>query len=368
MAQESVSRTKELIIKIQNAMHAGALPCSDIPIEDIKSCVRGELNVHENTFTAAQFQELGIRFNSFSSRITDGETDASKIDMFIDGMLICLETVSEAVCSLADRKYWSLIHASRLNDPEVAEIIDFVDRRHDVRLLPYDFVDNYMNTPCEVGYDPECGMHYVPYKNRRMYFPEFWDEERISSYFQALMAEQDPYSPHSYQKEGFNIPDNAVIADVGAAEGFFSMDQIDNAKHIYIMDADRDWISALQQTFKNDMDKVDIIFGYVGSESDGEENITLDETFSDIPIDYIKMDIEGYEKSALIGAKNLLSNNDITCAICTYHCREDEKWVTEYLNSLGYKTAHSRGYMCPDWTVESRLNAELRRGVVFGRK
>ena len=164
MAQESVSRTKELIIKIQNAMHAGALPCSDIPIEDIKSCVRGELNVHENTFTAAQFQELGIRFNSFSSRITDGETDASKIDMFIDGMLICLETVSEAVCSLADRKYWSLIHASRLNDPEVAEIIDFVDRRHDVRLLPYDFVDNYMNTPCEVGYDPECGMHYVPYK------------------------------------------------------------------------------------------------------------------------------------------------------------------------------------------------------------
>ena len=50
------------------------------------------------------------------------------------------------------------------------------------------------------------------------------------------------------------------------------------------------------------------------------------------------------------------------------HCREDEEWIKKFLNGQGMNTDTSRGYICPDWIPEEYINAELRRGIVFGRK
>lgn len=86
-------------------------------------------------------------------------------------------------------------------------------------------------------------------------------------------------------------------------------------------------------------------------------------------INYIKMDIEGAEQSALAGAVEIPERcDDIRCAICFYHCWEDEQEIRHILEKHGLETETSRGYMCPDWTMEAYLEAELRRGIVFGRK
>lgn len=81
------------------------------------------------------------------------------------------------------------------------------------------------------------------------------------------------------------------------------------------------------------------------------------------------MDIEGYEKSALLGAGTIFNNcKNLKCAICSYHCKEDEGWIRNYLKKYGFVTDVSEGFICPDWTVEAYLEAELRRGIVFGKK
>ena len=50
-----------------------------------------------------------------------------------------------------------------------------------------------------------------------------------------------------------------------------------------------------------------------------EHTTTLTEAISDGKVDFIKMDIEGAEVSALLTAEELLQNNDVKCAICTYN-------------------------------------------------
>ena len=56
------------------------------------------------------------------------------------------------------------------------------------------------------------------------------------------------------------------------------------------------------------------------------------------------------------------------CAICSYHGKEDEEYIRHTLEAHGFTTDTSKGYMCPNWTIEAYLEAELRRGIVFGRK
>ena len=143
---------------------------------------------------------------------------------------------------------------------------------------------------------------------------------------------------------------------------------IDMARKVYLIEADAGWVEALEQTFRDDMDKVEIIYKYLSSQSN-EQNITIDEINGMDKVNYIKMDIEGYEKDALSGALHTLQENgNIRCAICAYHCKEDEQWITEKLQSNGFVTDVSRGYICPNWIVAAYLEAELRRGIVFGRK
>ena len=81
------------------------------------------------------------------------------------------------------------------------------------------------------------------------------------------------------------------------------------------------------------------------------------------------MVIDGAEKAALAGASEILENRkNIRCAICSYHCRGDEQSIRSILESHGFIVETSKGYMCPNWTIDAYLEAELRRGVVFGRK
>lgn len=363
-----MSHTKKLLLKIKAAVLDGRLPAQSVPLADVKQCIYTELQVNRSTFSERQYTDVLNQFESLCADLPEGEKDKSKILLFMDALILCMDMLSQAVYSLANRDYWSYKHSQDKDNPEVAEIIAYVERERRIDLISYDFVKEYHTMPVEVYWDETSGMGYVPYKARRMFFPRGWSEERIISYYRSVVMEQDVGSPHCYADEKFGVKEGDVIVDAGAAEGIFALDHIEQASRIYLVEADRGWIEALEKTFENEGDKVQIIYGFLDSKHDGE-HVSIDGLFHEKDINYIKMDIEGAEQSALAGAVEALERcEDIRCAICSYHCREDEQEIRRVLEKHGFETATSRGYMCPDWTMEAYLEAELRRGIVFGGK
>ncbi len=362
-----MDKTKELLMKIRTAAAEGKLPTENIPIADIKQCVSAEIEVYRNTVTESQYLSILESYERVSADITEEECEKPKVILWLDAMLLCLDMLSDAIYTLANREYWEYKHRHHLQDPQIQEIINYIDKKHRVSLLNYGFVDDYMKQPVESYLDEDCQMLYIPYKGRRMYFPRSWDEERSIQYFRSLLAEQDVRSPHCYRHNGYGVKEGDVVVDVGAAEGIFTLDIIDIAGKVYLLEADKEWLEALRQTFQKDGEKVQIIYGFADCIAEGDR-VTLNSLFTK-EINYIKMDIEGYEKAALQGADRLLTDcENLRCAICAYHCREDEEWIRNYLQRYGFVTDVSEGYMCPDWTVEAYLEAELRRGIVFGKK
>lgn len=363
-----MSQTRELLLKIREAVSEGRLPVQSVPITDMKQCVYTELQVNRSTFTEQQYAEVLDRFESMCAGISEGEEDKSKILFLTDALILCVDMISQAVYTLANRDYWSFKHPADKDNPEVAGIIAYIDREHRIDLISYDFVKEYLAMPVMVYWDEVSGMGYVPYKGRKMFFPRGWDQERIVSYYRSVVMEQDKRSPHCYASETCGVREGDVIVDAGAAEGIFALDHIELASRLYLVEADPAWIEALERTFSGDSDKVQIIYGFLDSYHDGDR-VSVDQLFAEQEVNYIKMDIEGAEKSALAGAAKTLERcKDIRCAICSYHCREDEQFVRQVLEEQGFETETSLGYMCPDWTMEAYLEAELRCGIVFGRK
>lgn len=362
-----MNKTKELLLKIRAAVVSGRLPAENVPIGDIKESVRFEIELHRNTVTYGRYRSIQESFQRLCADIPEQERDVSKTIMLLDTMILCIDMLSDVIYTLANRAYWEYKHPDKLDHPEVQEIISYIEKNHKINLLNYNFVDEYETLPVSVCFDEACRMPYVPYKGRRMFFPENWDENRIVQYYRSLAAEQDSRSPHCYRHSGYDVEKGDVVVDVGAAEGIFTLDIIDTAQKVYLIEADGEWMEALQQTFREDGEKVRIIYGFADSVTEGDR-LTLDALLTE-EIHYIKMDIEGSEKAALQGADRLFREcGRLKCAICSYHCREDEEWIRNFLQMRNFDTDVSDGFMCPDWTVEAYLEAELRRGIVFGKK
>ena len=60
----------------------------------------------------------------------------------------------------------------------------------------------------------------------------------------------------------------------------------------------------------------------------------IDDELSDEPVSFIKMDIEGSELSALLGASEIIKKNHPKLAICVYHKSEDMFTCVNYINSI----------------------------------
>ncbi len=363
-----MNHTKELLLKLRDAVQSGALPVENVPLEDIRQCVYAELQVNRSTFTESQYADVIERFEILCAEIAAAEINRDRVLLMMDTFILCMDMLSQSVYALANREYWNYKHREDKDDPQVAGIIDYIDKRGRIDLISYAFVEEYQTLPVTVEWDDACGMGYVPYRGRKMFFPRGWDENRIASYYRSVVMEQDERSPHCYDKAFFGVNEGDIVVDAGAAEGIFALDCVDRAARIYLIEADPEWIEALEQTFCGDKDKVQIVCGFLDRFHEGS-HVSLDGLFETEEINYIKMDIEGAEKAALEGGAGVLARcENIGCAICSYHCREDEESIRHTLKSHGFTTDTSAGYMCPNWTQEAYLEAQLRRGIVFGRK
>jgi hypothetical protein len=226
---------------------------------------------------------------------------------------------------------------------EILDIISFFEK-NEFSYFPYDFFLNH-TLQNEVFFDDGCKMYFVLHKNKKMYFPKTFDKKQSECCYSGLMLEQNEKSPHLYTTDKFCVQNGDVIADIGAAEGIFSLDNVEKASKIYLFECDKNWIEALEKTMEPYKTKVQIINKFISNQTKGN-SITLDDFLQENRIDFIKADIEGAEIDLLKGAKKTMQKNkNLRMVLCTYHRENDAKILEEILKQSGFSVEFGTGYM-----------------------
>ncbi|MFN5423395.1 MAG: FkbM family methyltransferase [bacterium] len=251
---------------------------------------------------------------------------------------------------------------SFVNDPERKEVIEFV-KKNGVEVFPYSFTEQYVESDIDVFLDEQSGMRYVLMDGKRLYFKKRWTASRIRRSFHDLSLEQDNKSPHRYLSEDFKLADGDVLADVGAAEGNFSLSVIEAVKKVYLFESDPEWIEALKKTFEPWREKVEIIPKFISDKNDAR-NYTGDNFFADKELNFLKIDVDGGERKLLKGFDDILSQRtNLKIALCTYHQHDDEIEFSALLRNKGFSVTPSRGYMI--FYYDKKLKAPyLRRALL----
>lgn len=246
------------------------------------------------------------------------------------------------------------------------EVVDFVVN-NGVKIFPYHFTDKYHSAAIQVFTDTSVGLKYVLQDGKKLYFKRRWSEARIKKSFHDLSLEQDLQSPHRYLTDNFNLNENDVLADFGAAEGNFSLAVIERVKKIYLFESDSEWIEALQHTFGPWIDKVEIVSTIISDKNDGK-NCSGDVFFKDREISFMKIDVDGGESSLLKGFVQIIRDRKpMKIALCTYHQHDDEKEFTALLTQNGFEVYPSKGFMI--FYYDKKIKAPyLRRALIRAEK
>ncbi len=254
-------------------------------------------------------------------------------------------------------------------DPQIRSVMEYLEF-HELNVF-FDFAGEGNSEKCPefpVWREEENGLVCSRWKGKKIYFKRSMSEQMAVSYLAGIVREQSACSPHCYRQPGFAIMEKDVVADAGAAEGFFSLECIDRAKKIYVIESDPEWVEALQHTFADWKEKVEIVERRLSDRDDGE-CITLDtlNQYAQTPITFLKMDIEGDEMAALKGGENMLYHNtDLRVIACTYHRGGQSRALSDYLLRHHFTVSFSDGYMFFPYGEE--IMPQLRHGLVLGKK
>ncbi|MDD4564166.1 MAG: FkbM family methyltransferase [Eubacteriales bacterium] len=245
--------------------------------------------------------------------------------------------------------------------------IRFFEQRNQFQIFPYEFTLKYNPENVIVQKDINNGLHYVMHCGKRLYFPRKMPREEIQKKYNNLMIEQDAESPHRYLTEAFGIDKGMILADVGCAEGMLSLEVIELTKKVYLFEYKKEWVDALNATFMQWKDKVTIVQKYV-SDTRSNNTTTIDNFFKDSHDSLlIKMDVEGAESKVLSGGNETLKGKNVKVICCTYHKQNDAEEFQQLLNSKGYKTEFTDGYMF--WKSDKSFKPPyFRKGLIRGWK
>lgn len=248
-------------------------------------------------------------------------------------------------------------------DEEIIQIIDFL-KNNKLEVFPYSFTKKYNKENIEVFENEENKLKYVLHLGKKLYFKRSMTVAHIKSLYQGLLFDQDENSPHLYLTPSFNLNENDVVADIGCAEGNFSLTNIENVKKIYLFESDVEWIEALEETFKPWKEKVEIINLFV-TDYDSSSTISIKNFYEKHDkITFFKVDIEGEEQNFLNSCTPVFkTEKNIKMAICTYHKQNDENDFNQQLTNLGFEVEKSNGYMI--FLHDQNLSAPyLRKGLL----
>ncbi len=235
---------------------------------------------------------------------------------------------------------------SHKSDSEKLEVFRFLKKKPYLVVFPYNFIKKYKTKDIKV-YE-NGGMNYINYFDKKLYIKKSLNKKAVSNYCKSLFVEQDIMSPHKYTDENFYVEEGSVLFDLGVAEGNFSLENIDKCKKVYLFEPEEDWIKCLKQTFKSYSDKTVITQKFV-SDKTSNNTIKLDDFINEINENdkvFIKMDIEGFEISAIKGMKRLINKcKNLKIAVCCYHNQSDETKIRKEFSLKKYRIDTSKGYM-----------------------
>lgn len=257
-------------------------------------------------------------------------------------------------------KYYKSLPQEQISS-EVKDVLAWLEK-NPLHVFPYDFQKLYDPKKVEVHSD-KTGLKYVLHSGKKLFFKRSWPIERIQNSYSFLQCEQHTGSPHQYLTDGFAVDENSVVADAGAAEGIFALSFVEKLAHLYLFEADPEWIEALQATYAPWKEKVTIINKFISNKDEGQF-VSLDKYFSGQQVDFLKIDVDGAETELLEGAKNILSHNKkLKLAICTYHRQQDEMLFGDLLKGYDFSISTSPKFML--FFFEGIFEPPyLRRGVI----
>lgn len=306
------------------------------------------------------------------------------IDLEYDSVIICIVEDADVKQQLIqelkiDKKKIKTI--TEINKYYTQKVIDNYKNNNDVEIQ--NIVKYYEKNGLSIfpNYSPKS-LHeyevfrdeekhpYVLFEGKRIYYPDrfpFGRKQNGKEYLPDIMYEQKEGSPHLYLENENIIFPGSVVVDAGTGEGNFAIRFIDRVSKMYLIESDPIWAKCLERTFYPFKDKV-IICNKELSRYDSETTITLDSLLGNQKIDFLKMDIEGEEINALLGAKNTLQKCNTYCAICSYHRMNDEENIRFILENLGYLTQVSDGYMLFLYDENIYNTLDLRKGIVYAKK
>jgi len=263
-------------------------------------------------------------------------------------------------------EYYSSLPVESINEEERAALNYLKNNK--LCTFPYPFQYNYKRENISVHKDEALGLKYILTDGKRLYFRRKSSSRGIRRNYNYLLMEQDLNSPHRYLNDNFDVEDNDILVDVGAAEGNLALSVIEKVSKVYLFETDEDWIEALEATFAPWKDKVEIINKFVSDIND-ERTVSLDQFFKDREkYSFLKIDVEGAENEVMNGCETFLSS-DVPCkiAVCCYHKPNDEHLFNERLLKRGFSTSFSHGYMIFD-EPKTFFPPYLRKGILRGKK
>lgn len=218
-------------------------------------------------------------------------------------------------------------------------------KTHDISVFPYEFANQYNPANIDLFKDSKLGLFYMIWEGKKLFYKN-GNKRKAQKYFNGLLLEQDARSPHRYLTDDFNVSDNDVVLDIGAAEGNFALSVIEKSSHIFLFEPDEDWTPALKATFAPWGNKVTIVNKIVTNKvSNG--CICLDDFISrDQPVNFIKVDVEGWEAQVIQGGRELINQQKkLKMAVCTYHNQADASVLSSILKEARFDIEFSDGYM-----------------------
>lgn len=241
-------------------------------------------------------------------------------------------------------------------------------------VFPYKQLKTLENIECRI--DRKYNLPYVIHNNKRLYFPENYSVEAARDTYKKFIDSENLFggnykekAPHQYQSDNVKVEEGDTVIDIGAAEGLFALEIIDEADKVILIENDKKWLKPLKATFEPYRNKVTIINKSM-SDKDNENEITLETCVKNLEIKglFIKMDIEGYETTAIRINENILTkpyNTRLVC--CAYHNQNDANELETLFNKYGYKTEFSDGYMI--FVHDENIQAPFfRKGVIRAKK
>lgn len=175
-------------------------------------------------------------------------------------------------------------------------------------------------------------------------------------------------SPHCYTDKNFRVEEGDVLLDLGCAEAIFALDNIEKVSKAYLFECAAEWRKPLQCTFAPYTNKVVFVDKLVSDKTQGK-SITLIDALKEDDFQgnrfFVKMDIEGWERTVLAGNRDFFKNHKVKLSCCVYHRQDDAIVIEAMLKGMGYTTRFSDGYMLP--TMNGIHYPYFRHGVIYAQ-